>query len=91
MGVEKKMMILCICAMVVSSMLMEHGDANAQPVIGYPTMGRNLQKPCKHNFVGCLPPPSNDYNRGCEPSQRCRGGGAQEGDEPTKSEGEVKS
>ncbi|KAK8633980.1 hypothetical protein V6N13_014809 [Hibiscus sabdariffa] len=70
MGVGKKVMVLWMCAMVV----MEHG-ADAQPWIKYPAMGANLQMPCKRNFRGCLSPPANEYNRGCEASQRCRGGG----------------
>ncbi|KAK8540587.1 hypothetical protein V6N13_027106 [Hibiscus sabdariffa] len=74
MGVGKKVVTLWMCAMVVSSMLMEHG-VDAQPTIKYPTMGANLQMPCKRNFRGCLSPPANEYNRGCEASRRCRGGG----------------
>ncbi|XWS58444.1 hypothetical protein CRYUN_Cryun08bG0034200 [Craigia yunnanensis] len=56
--------------MLVSSVLI--GDANAVPIIGYPTMSRNIRGPC---YKGdCLPPPSNTYNRGCESIEKCRHG-----------------
>ncbi|KAK5786148.1 hypothetical protein PVK06_040778 [Gossypium arboreum] len=45
MGVEKRIMVLWICAMVISSMVMEEG-ANATP-ISYPGLGKNRQVPCK--------------------------------------------
>ncbi|TYI02631.1 hypothetical protein ES332_A11G281000v1 [Gossypium tomentosum] len=41
MGVEKRIMVLWICAMVISSMVMEEG-ANATP-ISYPGLGINRQ------------------------------------------------
>ncbi|KAK8689718.1 hypothetical protein V6N13_088440 [Hibiscus sabdariffa] len=74
MGVEKKIIVLWICAMVVSSMLMEDG-ANAQAIISYPAMGRNVGRSCGYNNAKCIGKPANDYDRGCERFQRCRGGG----------------
>ncbi|GMI65149.1 ralf-like 9 [Hibiscus trionum] len=74
MGAEKKIMMLWICAMVVSSMLMEAG-ANEQRFIGYPALGIKHPMPCGHNMDKCVGNPSNNYNRGCERLQRCRGGG----------------
>ncbi|KAK8712798.1 hypothetical protein V6N13_148035 [Hibiscus sabdariffa] len=74
MGVEKKIIVLWICAMVVSSMLMEDG-ANAQAMISYPAMARNFQRSCGYNNAKCVGKPANDYDRGCERFQRCRGGG----------------
>ncbi|KAG4122240.1 hypothetical protein ERO13_D11G254101v2 [Gossypium hirsutum] len=38
MGVEKKIMVLWICSLVISSMVMEEG-ANATP-ISYPGLGK---------------------------------------------------
>ncbi|KAB2058825.1 hypothetical protein ES319_A11G261100v1 [Gossypium barbadense] len=69
MGMEKRIMVLWICAMVISSMVMEEGG-NATP-ISYPGVG-NCQVPCKIGGGNCLPPPSNDYDRGCLPLKRCR-------------------
>ncbi|TYG46864.1 hypothetical protein ES288_D11G291100v1 [Gossypium darwinii] len=70
MGVEKKIMVLCICSLVISSMVMEEG-ANATP-ISYPGLGKNLQVPCKLGGGNCLPPPSNGYDRRCSHLKRCR-------------------
>ncbi|KAB1670431.1 hypothetical protein ERO13_D11G254000v2 [Gossypium hirsutum] len=70
MGVEKKIMVLWICSLVISSMVMEEG-ANATP-ISYPGLGKNLQVPCKLGGGNCLPPPSNGYDRGCSHLKRCR-------------------
>ncbi|TYH45831.1 hypothetical protein ES332_D11G293600v1 [Gossypium tomentosum] len=70
MGVEKKIMVLWICSLVISSMVMEEG-ANATP-ISYPGVGKNLQVPCKLGGGNCLPPPSNGYDRGCSHLKRCR-------------------
>nr|KJB44410.1 hypothetical protein B456_007G272900 [Gossypium raimondii] len=70
MGVEKKIMVLWIFSLVISSMVMEEG-ANATP-ISYPGLGKNLQVPCKLGGGNCLPPPSNGYDRGCSHQKRCR-------------------
>ncbi|KAK8712808.1 hypothetical protein V6N13_148036 [Hibiscus sabdariffa] len=76
MGVEKKLIVLWICAMVVSSKLKEDG-VNAQAIISYPAMGRNFQRSCGYNNAKCVGKPANDYDRGCERFRRCRGGGGQ--------------
>ncbi|KAK8258587.1 hypothetical protein V6Z12_1Z003900 [Gossypium hirsutum] len=60
MGVEKKIMVLWICSLVISSMVI------------YPGVGKNLQVPCKLGGGNCLPPPSNGYDRGCSHLKRCR-------------------
>ncbi|KAK8689710.1 hypothetical protein V6N13_088423 [Hibiscus sabdariffa] len=70
---EKKVIMLWICAMVVSSILIEDG-ANAQPVISYPALGVKHPMPCGHNGDKCVGGPANEYNRGCEKAEKCRGG-----------------
>ncbi|KAB2058827.1 hypothetical protein ES319_A11G261300v1 [Gossypium barbadense] len=72
MGVEKKIMVLWVCAMLVSSILMEEG-ANAEE-ISNGAMGKNLEQPCKQGMGNCVPKPSSGYNRGCEEVERCRHG-----------------
>ncbi|KAE8684230.1 hypothetical protein F3Y22_tig00111151pilonHSYRG00368 [Hibiscus syriacus] len=61
--------------MVVSSMQLMEDGANAAPTITYDAIKRDHGKICKLGFKGCLPPPSNKYDRGCERFNRCRGGG----------------
>ncbi|KAL4354659.1 hypothetical protein GQ457_06G018110 [Hibiscus cannabinus] len=73
MGGEERIMVLWICAMVVSSMLMED-VANVQLVIRYPTVGRNSQMPCEQNGDKCVGKPVNHYVRECERLDICRGG-----------------
>ncbi|KAH1083325.1 hypothetical protein J1N35_023087 [Gossypium stocksii] len=73
MGVEKKMMVVWICAMVVSSMLMENG-ANAEN-LKYGAIERgDMPKPCRPGTLNCVPEPANKYYRGCSRLEKCRNG-----------------
>ncbi|KAI3465601.1 hypothetical protein Pfo_022264 [Paulownia fortunei] len=57
---------MLVVLLVVSAFLSSAAEGT---VIGYPALGRNwIWKP---------PPaaPANPYQRGCEPSEQCRGGG----------------
>ncbi|KAK8633979.1 hypothetical protein V6N13_014808 [Hibiscus sabdariffa] len=72
MGVEKKVMVLWVCAMVVSSMLMEHGAAAA---INYTGLGGRRQNLCGLHDDKCEGRACNYYNRRCQESQRYGGGG----------------
>ncbi|XWS42614.1 hypothetical protein CRYUN_Cryun16bG0028900 [Craigia yunnanensis] len=56
--------------MLASSILIGDVNENAVPIIGYPTMSRNIRGPCKGG--NCMPPASNLANRGCERFMRCR-------------------
>ncbi|KAH1066992.1 hypothetical protein J1N35_031979 [Gossypium stocksii] len=68
MSMEKKIVALCICAMVVSSFLI--GNATSTPT---PTPIFEEEKHAVACSRGhCLPPPNPPSDRGCEASNRCR-------------------
>ncbi|KAK8712792.1 hypothetical protein V6N13_148020 [Hibiscus sabdariffa] len=74
MTIEKRVILLWICAIVVSSMLTEDG-ANAEPgsVINYPALGTKHPMPCGHNGDKSIGGPANENDRGCEKAEECGG------------------
>ncbi|TYJ33228.1 hypothetical protein E1A91_A05G088600v1 [Gossypium mustelinum] len=67
MSMEKKIVVVCICAMVV---WIGKAKARSTPTIGYLAIGRG-DHPSECKGGNCLQP-SNPYDRGCEKSNRCR-------------------
>ncbi|KAB2080756.1 hypothetical protein ERO13_A05G083150v2 [Gossypium hirsutum] len=67
MSMEKKIVVVCICAMVV---WIGNAKARSTPTIGYLAIGRG-DHPSECKGGNCLQP-SNPYDRGCEKSNRCR-------------------
>lgn len=46
-------------------------DNGNGPVLGYGSIGGDEYKCSKKNPGACTPKPSNPYQRGCEPTNRC--------------------
>ncbi|XP_010054615.1 uncharacterized protein LOC104442941 [Eucalyptus grandis] len=71
MAMSNKALAICIIAIVICSFAVDDVLVNAVPISYGAMRGNGI--PCKG--PNCLPPPSNTYNRGCEKSNECRGGG----------------
>ncbi|KAL3725200.1 hypothetical protein ACJRO7_030242 [Eucalyptus globulus] len=70
MAISKTALALCIMAFVVCSFAADDTVVE-DGTIGYGAIRRGSAY-CKG--AKCLPPPSNDYSRGCEKATECRGG-----------------
>ncbi|KAK8689711.1 hypothetical protein V6N13_088424 [Hibiscus sabdariffa] len=74
MTIDKKVIMLWICAIVVSSLLTEDGaNAEPEPVINNPALGTKHPMPCGHNGDKFVGGPANEYDRGCEKAGKCGG------------------
>ena len=65
-----KALVIIIATLLLCSMIFIEA-ANAE-FIQYGTIAKGDGPTCTGS--GCLPPPSNPYQRGCEETQQCRGG-----------------
>ncbi|KAL3742234.1 hypothetical protein ACJRO7_017682 [Eucalyptus globulus] len=72
MAMSNKALAVCIMAIVICSFAVDDVLVDATP-ISYGGMRRD-GIPCKGPKCPRLPPPSNDYNHGCEKFNDCRGG-----------------
>lgn len=82
MALSKTSLVLCLSMIVFIALVAEVADAK---FISYGALNSN-GRICR-NPAGCHQPeiPANPYNRGCEVSQRCRGGSDQPKDDPKES------
>jgi hypothetical protein len=67
-----KGMVLCLCVIMLCGLFVK--DTNAT-VISNGAMVKNRAAPCSRlHPQDCVTPPANEYQRGCEKEERCRGG-----------------
>ncbi|KAK8589607.1 hypothetical protein V6N13_088442 [Hibiscus sabdariffa] len=72
MSMEKKMMIFWICALVLSSSMVEEAEAIKLKGISYQDLGKTLKEACQRTKTCGVPRVQNTQNvDGCNRNLRC--------------------